>query len=46
MSNGQRWSHQVSAALKNAFDSEYAYGTGPSQGNPRQVILRYSRLFK
>ncbi len=46
MSNGQRWTHQVSAALKNAFDIEYAYGTGPSQGNPQQVILRYSVLFK
>ncbi len=41
-----RWSHQVSVALKNAFDSEYAYGTRPSQGNPRQGILRYSLLFK
>ena len=45
-SNGNRWSHQVSVALKNAFDIEYAYGTGPSQGNPRQVILRYSLLFR
>jgi outer membrane receptor protein involved in Fe transport len=46
MSNGRRWTHQVSAALKHTFDIEYAYGTGPSQGNSQQVILRYSVLFK
>ena len=45
-SNGNRWSQQVSVALKNAFDIEYAYGTGPSQGNPRQVILRYALMYK
>ena len=44
--NGDRWNHQVGVALKNAFDVEYAYGTGPSQGNPRQWILRYSLLFR
>ena len=45
-SSGNRWNHVVGVALKNAFDTEYAYGTGPSQGNPRQWILRYSLLFK
>lgn len=45
-SNGNRWSHQTSVALKNAFDVEYAYGTGPSQGNPRQVILRYALMYR
>ncbi len=40
------WNHSVSLVAKNAFDREYAYGTAPSQGNPRQWILRYSLLFK
>lgn len=43
--NGSRTNHQLSVALKNAFDTEYAYGTSPSQGNPRQFILRYSLQF-
>ena len=31
---------------KNAFDIEYAFGTGFSKGYPRRVILRYSLLFR
>jgi len=42
----KRWNHSVSIVLKNAFDHEYAYGTAPTQGNPRQWVLRYSLLFK
>jgi outer membrane receptor protein involved in Fe transport len=42
----KRWNHSVSVVLKNAFDHEYAYGTAPTQGNPRQWVLRYSLLFK
>jgi iron complex outermembrane receptor protein len=41
-----RWSHSVSVVLKNAFDREYAYGTSPTQGNPRQWVVRYSLLFR
>lgn len=41
-----RFRHTVALTAKNLFDREYLYGSDPTPGNPRQIILRYALAFR